>query len=149
MAWASAWRCRLPGSCRPAASRPTFTTPPTSSPSTRPRWRRLPRGLVEGLEVGGVVNVEDHSEVGGLASIVAEFAGRRRLGIALRAVALPDADLEVGMPADLYEYYGLTVAGVVAAALELVKSASAEGSRPLQTQAVRGTANTWSEAWHS
>jgi transketolase C-terminal domain/subunit len=68
------------------------------------------------------VTVEDHSEVGGLASIVAETAGRRRLGAALRAVALPDSDLEVGMPAALYEYYGLTVAGVVAAALELMRS---------------------------
>ena len=35
--------------------------------------------------------------------------------------ALPDEDLEVGVPAELYEYYGLTVAGVVARALELVK----------------------------
>jgi transketolase len=90
---------------------------------------------------GRVVTVEEHSEVGGLASIVAETAGRRRLGAALRAVALPDADLEVGMPAALYEYYGLTVAGVVAAALELVQSASAESSRPLRAQAFRDPAN--------
>jgi transketolase len=30
-------------------------------------------------------------------------------------------DLEVGVPAELYEYYGLTVASVVARALDLVK----------------------------
>ena len=72
---------------------------------------------------GRVVTVEEHSEVGGLASIVAETAGRQRLGAALRAVALPDADLEVGMPAALYEYYGLTTDGVVAAALELMREA--------------------------
>lgn len=77
-----------------------------------------------GTRTGRIVTVEEHSEVGGLASIVAETAGRRRLGAALRAVALPDADLEVGMPGQLYEYYGLTVDGVVAAALELVKSAT-------------------------
>ncbi|MBO0824640.1 MAG: transketolase [Actinobacteria bacterium] len=70
---------------------------------------------------GRVVTVEEHSEIGGLASIVAEFAGRQRLDVALRAVALPDADLEVGVPADLYEYYGLTVDGVVAAARDLVR----------------------------
>jgi transketolase len=70
---------------------------------------------------GRVVTVEEHSEVGGLATIVAETAGRRRLNAAVRAVALPDADLEVGMPAQLYEYYGLTVDGVVAAAVELVR----------------------------
>lgn len=91
---------------------------------------------------GRVVTVEEHSEIGGLASIVAETAGRLRLGAALRAVALPDADLEVGVPAALYEYYGLTVDGVTAAALELVKSASAESSRPQQTRAIRDPASS-------
>ncbi|HXZ63804.1 MAG TPA: transketolase C-terminal domain-containing protein [Streptosporangiaceae bacterium] len=70
---------------------------------------------------GRVVTVEEHSEIGGLASIVAEVVGRHRLTVALGAVALPDADLEVGIPADLYEYYGLTVPGVVTAALELAR----------------------------
>jgi len=70
---------------------------------------------------GRVVTIEDHSEIGGLASIVAEVAGRRNLAVALRAVALPDTDLEVGMPADLYEYYGLTARGVVDAACQLVR----------------------------
>ncbi|HEX3965692.1 MAG TPA: hypothetical protein VHZ03_55125 [Trebonia sp.] len=31
---------------------------------------------------------------------------------------VPAADLEVGVPAELYEYYGLTVAGVAAATRE-------------------------------
>ncbi len=70
---------------------------------------------------GRIVTVEDHNEIGGLASLVAEVAGRRRLGAALRNVGLPDTDLEVGVPADLYECYGLTVPGVVTAALELVR----------------------------
>lgn len=70
---------------------------------------------------GRVVTVEDHNEIGGLASIVAEVAGRRKLAVDLRAVGLPDADLEVGVPADLYEHYGLTVRGVVAAARELAR----------------------------
>ncbi len=72
---------------------------------------------------GRVVTVEEHNEIGGLASIAAAVAGRHGLTAALRAVALPDADLEVGVPADLYEYYGLTVAGVVTAALELIHPA--------------------------
>jgi len=71
---------------------------------------------------GRVVTIEDHNEIGGLASIVAEVAGRRRLTVALTNVGLPDADLEVGMPADLYQYYGLTVDGVTAAALELARA---------------------------
>jgi transketolase len=70
---------------------------------------------------GAIVTVEDHSEVGGLGSIVAEVIGRRQLGIELASIALPDADLEVGVPAELYEYYGLTPAGVVRAALKLAR----------------------------
>ena len=80
--------------------------------------------LVEtAARTGRVVTVEEHNEIGGLASIVAEVTGRRGLAAALRAVALPDADLEVGVPADLYEHYGLTVAGVVTAARDLVRPA--------------------------
>jgi transketolase len=48
-------------------------------------------------------------------------AGRHKLAVDLRTVGLPDADLEVGVPADLYEYYGLTVPRVVAAARELTR----------------------------
>jgi transketolase len=68
---------------------------------------------------GAIVTVEDHSEVGGLGSIVAEVIGRGRLDLRLASIALPDTDLEVGVPAELYEYYGLTPAGVAAAALKL------------------------------
>jgi transketolase len=70
---------------------------------------------------GAIVTIEDHSEVGGLGSIVAEVVGRRQLGAGLASIALPDADLEVGVPAELYEYYGLTPAGVVRAALKLLR----------------------------
>ncbi len=73
------------------------------------------------VRTGAVLTIEDHSEVGGLASIVAEVVGRGHLDIALGSVALPDADLEVGVPAELYEYYGLTPAGVVRAALKLAR----------------------------
>jgi transketolase len=66
-----------------------------------------------------VLTIEDHSEVGGLASIVAETVGRNGVAVRLDRVALPDEDLEVGVPAALYEYYKLTPAGVVTKALEL------------------------------
>jgi transketolase len=69
---------------------------------------------------GRVVTIEDHTEVGGLASIVAEVAGRSRLGAALARVCLPDQDLEVAVPADLYDFYGLNVSGVVDAARHLL-----------------------------
>ena len=69
---------------------------------------------------GAIVTIEDQTEIGGLASLVAEVTGRR-LGACLRSVGLPDTDLEVGVPADLYEYYGLTVPAVVAAARDLAR----------------------------
>ena len=58
------------------------------------------------------------------ASIVAETVARHRLSAGLGQVALPAVDLEVGVPAELYEHYGLTVAGVAAKALDLVKGGS-------------------------
>ncbi|GLY65604.1 transketolase family protein [Amycolatopsis taiwanensis] len=69
---------------------------------------------------GRILAVEDHNEIGGLFSIVAEVAGRRKLPVDLDRVALPDVDLEVGAPAELYEYYGLTVDNVVRKALALI-----------------------------
>jgi transketolase len=71
---------------------------------------------------GRVLTIEDHSVVGGLGSLVAETLAMRRLTVALDAVALPAEDLEVGVPADLYEYYGLTAGGIAAKALDLTRS---------------------------
>jgi transketolase len=68
-----------------------------------------------------VLTIEDHSVVGGLGAIVAEAVAARKLPVDLAQAALPAVDLEVGVPAELYEHYGLTVAGVVGKALELVK----------------------------
>ena len=76
-------------------------------------------------KTGRVLTVEDHSEVGGLGSLVAEAMARHRLPAALAQVALPAADLEVGVPAELYEYYGLTVQGVRQTAVGLVTSGAA------------------------
>ena len=51
--------------------------------------------------------------------ILLERAG---LSVRLGQVALPDQDLEVGVPADLYEYYGLTVSNVADRARKLAKA---------------------------
>ncbi len=75
-------------------------------------------------KTGKVLTVEDHSVVGGLGSIVAETVARHRLPADLDQVALPAVDLEVGVPAELYEHYGLTVAGVAKKALDLVRGGS-------------------------
>ena len=55
-----------------------------------------------------MLTIEEHSVVGGLGTIVAETVARAGLSVAADQVALPDKDLEVGVPAELYEYYGLT-----------------------------------------
>jgi transketolase len=78
--------------------------------------------LASARKTGKVLSIEDHSVVGGLGSIVAETAGRHGLVAVLAQCALPAEDLEVGVPAELYEYYGLTVGGVVARALKLAKA---------------------------
>jgi transketolase len=67
---------------------------------------------------GKVLTIEDHTVNGGIGAIVAETVARHKIVADLAQCALPDVDLEVGVPAELYEYYGLTVAGVVARALE-------------------------------
>ncbi|HEY0935010.1 MAG TPA: transketolase C-terminal domain-containing protein [Trebonia sp.] len=75
--------------------------------------------LASAEKTGKVLVVEEHSVVGGLASIVAETIARAGLAVRLDQVALPDQDLEVGVPAELYEYYGLTPANVTARARTL------------------------------
>jgi transketolase len=72
-------------------------------------------------KTGRILTVEEHSVVGGLGTIVAETVARAGLSVKLDQVALPDQDLEVGVPADLYEYYGLTTAHVAKKALSLAR----------------------------
>jgi transketolase len=71
---------------------------------------------------GRVLTIEDHSVVGGLGSLVAETLAARKVSAELAQAALPAEDLEVGVPADLYDYYGLTAAAVAAKALDLTRS---------------------------
>jgi transketolase len=72
-------------------------------------------------KTGNVLTIEDHSVVGGLGTIAAEAVARAKLAVNLDQVALPDKDLEVGVPAELYEYYGLTAANVVHKVLNMVR----------------------------
>lgn len=69
---------------------------------------------------GRVLTIEEHNEVGGLASIVAESLGRHGVAAQLDRCALPDQDLEVGTPAQLHEYYGLTPEAVSERAVQLL-----------------------------
>lgn len=68
-----------------------------------------------------VLAIEDHSVVGGLGTIVAETLAKHQIPAKMKQAALPAADLEVGVPAELYEYYGLTVNGVTGKALAVLQ----------------------------
>ncbi|WP_182347139.1 transketolase family protein [Tomitella gaofuii] len=85
--------------------------------------------LAAARATGAILTVEEHNIVGGLGSAVAEVLGRHageltaaRGGSSVRvaSVALPDEDLEVGVPTDLLEHYGITSAAVASAATELL-----------------------------
>ncbi len=75
--------------------------------------------LASAEKTGKVLTIEEHITVGGLGSIVAETIARAGLAVKLDQVALPDVDLEVGVPAELYEFYGLTPENVTARARAL------------------------------
>jgi len=77
--------------------------------------------LASAEKTGRVLTIEEHSVVGGLGTIVAEAVARAGLSVPLDQVALPDKDLEVGVPAELYEYYGLTPSNVASKARNLVR----------------------------
>ena len=54
--------------------------------------------LESARKTGRVLTVEEHTVVGGLGSLVAEAIARAGLSVRLGQVALPDQDLEVGVP---------------------------------------------------
>ena len=61
---------------------------------------------------GALLTVEEHHVLGGLGSMVAEVLGRHGVAAELDMLALPDEDLDVGVPGALIKHYGLTPAGV-------------------------------------
>jgi transketolase len=61
---------------------------------------------------GKILTVEEHNEVGGLGSAVAEVIGRHRAPAQVDVFALPDEDLKVSLPGVLLPYYGLTPDGI-------------------------------------
>ncbi|MEO3930898.1 transketolase C-terminal domain-containing protein [Micromonosporaceae bacterium B7E4] len=76
--------------------------------------------LAAAERTGKLLTVEEHNEIGGLGSIVAEVLGRHRVPADLDTLALPDVDLEVGVPAALHAHYDLTPDGVARRARALV-----------------------------
>lgn len=60
-----------------------------------------------------IVTVEDHTVIGGLGTAVAEVLAEIQHSTSLLRIGIQDQFVESGPPADLYEKYGLTVAGIV------------------------------------
>jgi transketolase len=74
-------------------------------------------------ETGGIVTVEEHSVVGGLAGAVAEVMARLGTGTRLRPVALGDSFCKtVGDQDYLLARAGLTSEGIAAAGRELLRA---------------------------
>jgi transketolase len=76
--------------------------------------------LAAAQATGRVLTVEEHNVVGGLGTAVGEILARHRARAHFAIHGLPDRDLEVSTPPELYEFYGLTAAGVAAKARTLV-----------------------------
>lgn len=71
---------------------------------------------------GRILTVEEHNEVGGLGSAVAEVIARRRLGVPIDVFGLPDEDLKVALPGILLPYYHLTPSGIADRARTLLEA---------------------------
>jgi transketolase len=71
-------------------------------------------------ETRGIVTVEEHSVVGGLGSAVAEVVCTTSPA-PMRMVGVPGVFAPTGSAAWLFEHFGMTAAGIYAAALELAR----------------------------
>lgn len=77
-------------------------------------------GLCEAAgKVRGILVVEEHNVSAGLGSLVAEALGRRGIARPLDVIGLPDGDIVVAVPNQLFERYGLTAARVAKRAAKL------------------------------
>ncbi|MCK9541391.1 MAG: transketolase family protein [Novosphingobium sp.] len=76
--------------------------------------------LAAARDTGGILTVEEHNVVGGLGTAVADVLARNGVAGRLGVHGLPDEDLLVGQPPELYAHYDLTPQGVAAKVRELL-----------------------------
>lgn len=72
-------------------------------------------------ETGGILTVEDHSVIGGLASAVSEVLVQAGCSVRIRFLGIQDTFGVSGDPQDLYELFGLSPDAIYQAALDLVR----------------------------
>jgi transketolase len=70
-------------------------------------------------ETGGIVTVEEHTVHGGLGGAVAEVVATER-PVPMRLLGVPGVFAPTGSTQELFERFGLTAAGIAAAALSLL-----------------------------
>jgi transketolase len=80
------------------------------------------RAVLDAASLGALLTVEEHHVLGGLGSMVAEVLGRHGVEVDFDVLALPDEDLEVGVPAALLQHYGLSADGVAERIRRLVRN---------------------------
>jgi transketolase len=76
--------------------------------------------LAAARETGRIVTVEEHTIYGGLGSAVAEVVSTTH-PVPMRMVGVPGVFAPTGSTSWLFEHFGITAAGIQAAALELVE----------------------------
>jgi transketolase len=73
-----------------------------------PTIKPLDKKIIKKYAKGSVFTVEDHSIIGGLGSSVAEVIAEEGISCKLHRIGLNDIFPESGLPADLYDKYGLS-----------------------------------------
>jgi transketolase len=77
--------------------------------------------IAAAAETGGIVTVEEHTVHGGLGSAVAEVVVRHH-PVPMRVLGIPGVFAPTGSAPWLLEHFGLTAAGIGAAALEILNA---------------------------
>ncbi|MFH0712193.1 MAG: transketolase C-terminal domain-containing protein [archaeon] len=72
-------------------------------------------------KVKGIVIVEDHSTIGGLATIVSEVITKYGVGTRVKSIGIEGFG-ESGDPKDLYEKHGMNVGGIIKTALNFYEN---------------------------
>lgn len=71
-------------------------------------------------ETSAIITVEEHSEFGGLGSMVSQIAASE-CPIVVKNMALPDDPVITGVSKEVFDHYGLNAQGIAKLAAELMK----------------------------
>jgi len=74
-------------------------------------------------ECRAIITVEEHSVHGGLGEACAAVLMQAGISKPFRIVGIPDEDTVTGSQADIFRHYGISMEGLSAAALQLLKAA--------------------------